>query len=89
MKNKAFGEFLKEAREKKGISQAEVAKQLGYSTPQFVSNWERASSSPPVEVLKSIARIYGIAPERVLAAYLEGVFKWNKEKITKKWQRSK
>lgn len=89
MKNKQLAEFLKQARLKQNLSQSEVATELGYSTCQFVSNWERGQSSPPVTSLKTIAKIYKIDGLRLLEAYLDGVFKWHKEKITKKWQRSK
>ena len=49
---------LKKLRLARGLSQTEVAKKLGYSSPQFISNWERGLASPPVKVLKRLAALY-------------------------------
>ncbi len=58
-----LGAYLREKREKQGYSQGYVAKQLGYSNPQFVSNIERGLSSPPLQALKKLVVLYKI-PER-------------------------
>ena len=60
-----IGEELKKLRIKSGLKQKEVAKQLGYSTPQFISNWERGISSPPVKTIKQLAHIYKTSPEKL------------------------
>lgn len=49
-----LGSFLKTKRELAEISQVDLAKKLGYSSSQFVSNWERGLATPP---LKSLAKI--------------------------------
>ena len=49
---------LKKLRVVRGLSQTEVAKKLGYSSPQFVSNWERGLASPPVKVIKRLSGLY-------------------------------
>lgn len=49
---------LKKMRLGRDLSQTEVAKKLGYSSPQFISNWERGLASPPVKVLKRLAALY-------------------------------
>jgi len=54
-----LGQYLRQKRLKQGLSQVEVAKQLGYSS-QFIANWERGVSSPPMQALKKIIDIYGI-----------------------------
>lgn len=51
-----LGTFLKEKRLKKGYSQAGFASLLGYASPQFVSDWERGVSSPPMKKLPEIAK---------------------------------
>ncbi|MBS1970524.1 MAG: helix-turn-helix transcriptional regulator [Bdellovibrionales bacterium] len=56
-----LAKFLKEKRKAAGISQGAVAKKLGYTSPQFISNWERGLSRPPVATLKKIAQIYDIS----------------------------
>lgn len=50
--------FLKEKRVNVKMTQAEVAEALGYASPQFVSNWERGLSYPPIETLKELTKIY-------------------------------
>lgn len=42
------------------LTQDEFAKALGYSTAQFVSNWERGISEIPVKKFRDVARILGI-----------------------------
>lgn len=49
--------MLKELREKSGLTQAELAKALGYTTPQFVSNWERGLCEPPPEKYPKLAKL--------------------------------
>ena len=37
---------LKKMRLKAGLSQRDVSTALGYTSPQYVSNWERGKSHP-------------------------------------------
>jgi len=55
---KALGTFLKDTRVHAGLSQMDVAKKLGFATPQFVSNWENGRSSPPMKHVDKICLIY-------------------------------
>lgn len=66
-----LGNFLKDKRAAAGLSQADVAKKLGYSTSQFISNWERGLSTPPVSVLKILADMYEVSPDSMLKAVLD------------------
>jgi transcriptional regulator with XRE-family HTH domain len=63
--------FLREQRLKANLSQRAVAAKLGYSTSQFVSNWERELADPPVEVLPTLAELYGIPKEQMLKIFLD------------------
>lgn len=47
-------------REQAGLSQAAVATELGYTSPQFVSNWERGLSEPPPKKVEKLASMFGI-----------------------------
>jgi transcriptional regulator with XRE-family HTH domain len=58
---KEFGEFLKQKRLKAGLSQSEVAELLGYSSPQFVSNFERGLCAPPLPALRLLVKAYGLS----------------------------
>jgi transcriptional regulator with XRE-family HTH domain len=65
------GEFLAHWRKIRGLSQKEVADLLGYKTGQFVSNWERNKSQPPIPVLKDLAKILEIPEETLFNVVLE------------------
>ena len=60
-----LGKFLKDKREAAGLSQKEVADKLGYTTPQFVSNWERGVSQPPLKTLKKIGEMYKVSSDEL------------------------
>lgn len=55
-----FGEILKDARQGLGLSQAQIAAEIGV-TPQAVSQWERGTSSPDLENLRALAKALGVA----------------------------
>jgi transcriptional regulator with XRE-family HTH domain len=55
---KIEGLIIKEAREAKKMSQADVAKEFGY-TLQFVSNIERGFAKLPPAQLKVFRRVFG------------------------------
>lgn len=57
--------FLKEKRVSVGLTQSEVAKKLGYSSPQFVSNWERGLANPPVFVLRDLTKMYKVSADQM------------------------
>lgn len=80
-----LGEFLQQKRIAAGFSQLDISTKLGYSTPQFVSNWERGLSAPPITVLKKIAQIYNVSAddlfEIVLTAKIQEVTKDLKRKF--------
>lgn len=58
-----LAEFLKTKRLASGLSQRDVADRLHYSTPQFISNWERGVSQPPIAAIKKLGVMYGISSE--------------------------
>ena len=55
---KQLAELLKQKRIRAGLSQRDVSDALGYSTPQFISNWERGISTPPMDAIPKLAEIY-------------------------------
>lgn len=71
MNDYVFGNFVYSLREKQGLTQADLARQLGV-TPAAISKWENGSSKPRVEVLFQLAEILGVRPEELMAGrYLE------------------
>lgn len=71
MKQVSLAKFLKEKRENAGLSQKQVSDKLGYTTPQFVSNWERGVSSPPLKTLKKIGELYHVSADDLFKVTLE------------------
>ncbi len=49
------------------LSQKDIAMKLGYGTSQFISNWERGLSAPPVRQLKLLAGYYKLNPSDLKA----------------------
>lgn len=68
MNDYTFGNFVCMLREKKGLTQADIAQQLGV-TPAAVSKWENGSSKPRVEVLFRLANILEAKPEELMAGH--------------------
>lgn len=71
MKNKTLAQVLHDLRMDAGLTQAQVSEYLGYSTAQFVSNWERGLSAPPVNILKRISLLYKVDAETLFQEVLK------------------
>lgn len=69
--SKALGKFLTHARTAAGLTQKEVADALKYSTSQFISNWERGVSLPPVSAFRTLATLYKLKPDRLVSEVFE------------------
>lgn len=61
-----LGEYLQSKRMKVGLSQGDVATKLGYSSPQFISNFERGLCAPPLNKLKLLVQLYDMNGDEVL-----------------------
>lgn len=66
-----LGKMIKIARLNKGLTQTELATYMGYETPQFISNWERGLSGPPLESLRKICDFIGLKKQLVFKELLE------------------
>jgi transcriptional regulator with XRE-family HTH domain len=49
--------LFKTKRLELGLSQSQVANKLGFSSPQFVSNWERGLALPPIVCLPELLKL--------------------------------
>jgi transcriptional regulator with XRE-family HTH domain len=58
-----FSKYLKQSRVNAGLSQKQVSEKLGYSSSQFISNWERGLSAPPAKAVKKLAELYSVSIE--------------------------
>jgi transcriptional regulator with XRE-family HTH domain len=62
----AFSKNFKKLRQKKKLSQGEVAMMLGISV-SYVSMLERGQRSPPLKTIADIARAFRITPAALLS----------------------
>jgi transcriptional regulator with XRE-family HTH domain len=83
VKHRSLGNYLKNARTKKNLSQWDVAKKLGYSSPQFISNLERGISSPPLKVLRTLVDLYSLSPKEVVEVIADEQEKILKQHLAK------
>lgn len=61
------GAIIKTAREKAGLSQAALAKRVGYATNASISNLEAGKHTLTVEAAVKIANALGLPPAEFLA----------------------
>lgn len=64
-------DLIKKKRMEKGYSQVSLAKALGYSSGQFVSNWERGESYPPVDRLAKMSLLFELEKEELIHLFLK------------------
>lgn len=64
--NLKIGEVIINYRRKKGLTQEQLAKAVGVSTPA-VSKWESGNTYPDIMLLAPIARVLGITTDKLLA----------------------
>ena len=62
-----LGNNISEKRKAKGMTQEELAANLGVS-PQAVSKWENDLSCPDISLLPAIAKIFGMSVDELLGA---------------------
>lgn len=59
------GEYLKQLRNEKGLSQEQLAEKIGLSR-QSISKWEQGLSTPDVDNFVKLAKIYNVPIESLL-----------------------
>lgn len=70
---KHVGVFVRQLREKRGLSQGDVAKLLNLKTAQSISNIERGVSPLPRAKIKRLADILGVRKGEIVAVVLREV----------------
>jgi transcriptional regulator with XRE-family HTH domain len=84
LRQRIIGRFLKRSREKAGFTQQELASRLSYTSAQFISNWERGLSMPPMDVLPRVAVTLKVTPRElidVLHEYQDELLKLQKKQV--------
>ena len=66
-----LGIVLKKKRVEKGLTQMELAEHLGYTSPQFVSNWERGMCSPAFNALPTLAKVLSVGKKEMIDLILD------------------
>lgn len=67
MDNKKIGQRIKQVREALGMTQAELARRMGYSARSTINRIENGSQAFPMKKLDKFAQVLDVAP-----AYLAG-----------------
>lgn len=68
---KKLGKLLQSKRRSAGLTQGEIAKVLGYSSPQFISNFERGLCLPSIESLPILTKVYKIRPKVMIEILMD------------------
>jgi transcriptional regulator with XRE-family HTH domain len=56
-----IADILKKHRRDKRLQQKEISDKLGYASAQFVSNWERGISEPPLKDAAQVCEMLDIS----------------------------
>ena len=78
--------ILKDMREKSGLTQRDIAMKLKYTTPQFISNWERGLSRPPIKDIKTIAKAYKVDADYLFTIIKDDILMKESQKL-ERWFR--
>ncbi len=65
MSTKVIGQFLKELRKEKGMTQEELGKAIGV-TNKTISKWENGNYMPPIDVFVMLSELYGVSINEIL-----------------------
>lgn len=68
----ALGKYLQEMRHRANLTQREVSIALGYSSAQFISNFESGIASPPLAKLKILVDMYKMPIDKLMGLILDG-----------------
>lgn len=71
LRGRSVGKALRHMRILSGLTQRDVALDLGYASAQFISNWERGISTPPDQALGRLATLFGIKPTRLIDVIID------------------
>lgn len=87
MDRSSFAKKIREMRESQNLTQAEVSRALGYTTPQFVSNQERGFALPPLKALPILADLYKTNPDELFDEMFDALMDEYQETLKKQWER--
>jgi len=68
------GALIRQSREKSGLTQGELSQKLGFTNPQFVSNWEREQSGYPNSAIKQLSKLLSIDKKDLIEAKVKDFY---------------
>ena len=80
----SFGEFLKQKRQEKKLTQKELAELLIIS-PSTVSKWEKGVAHPDITLLPKLSEILGVTEHELITASVDKESREEKSQA-KKWR---
>lgn len=86
-KKAEFHIYLKELRLRAALSQDAVAGLLGYESSQFISNWERGLSHPPLKAVPVLAKVYKVPTQEMYDNLESAILKDLKSSLRKRFQK--
>ncbi len=66
----SVGQYLRERREAKGLTQKDLADHLGLTSPQYISNCERGLCLPSLRALVKLKPKLGLDIEKTINLYV-------------------
>ena len=82
--NNSFGEFLKQKRQEKGLTQKDLAKAL-YVSESAVSKWEKNVAHPDITLLPKLSEFLEVTEHELITASVDKQLKQEKVQA-KKWR---
>ena len=80
----SFGQFLKQKRQEKSLTQKELAKNL-FVTESAVSKWEKDVAHPDITLLPKLSEILGVTEHELITASIDNKTR-NEKAQAKKWR---
>ena len=65
-----FGEFLKQKRQEKSLTQKDLAKKL-FVSESAVSKWEKNIAHPDITLLPTLSEILGVTEHELITASID------------------
>ena len=66
-----FGKELQRFRKNSGLTQKEVSKHFGWTSAQYVSNFERDIAPCPVSTLKELCKLYEVEEKKMKSIWIK------------------
>jgi transcriptional regulator with XRE-family HTH domain len=69
-KDSLFHEYIEDLINKSSIKQIDIAKELGYDSPNLITMFKQGKTRVPIDKVPLLANIFNIDPKKMLLRYL-------------------